>query len=179
MRKIREFGEAIIDEGEDATEEASPSKAFKRIGRYVVEGFNIGLESEMSSTFEKMHEWLGGINASMAVTPKIAVDTSALQNYSVNYGTDFADASITHKVRQELGISSAIQADVDSGKFSDDMRKIIVEELAPYLARIDTSTQIQAEKKEVVNVEIGRRTVKDAVIEQRSADGFNFTPSFS
>ena len=179
MRKIREFGEAIIGEGEDATEEASPSKAFKRIGRYVVEGFNIGLESEMSSTFEKMHEWLGGINASMAVTPKIAVDTSALQNYSVNYGTDFADASITHKVRQELGISSAIQADVDSGKFSDDMRKIIVEELAPYLARIDTSTQIQAEKKEVVNVEIGRRTVKDAVIEQRSADGFNFTPSFS
>lgn len=179
MRKIREFGEAIIGEGEDATEEASPSKAFKRIGRYVVEGFNIGLESEMSSTFEKMHEWLGGINASMAVTPKIAVDTSALQNYSVNYGTDFADASITHKVRQELGISSAIQADVDSGKFSDDMRKIIVEELAPYLARIDTSTQIQAEKKETVNVEIGRRTVRDAVIEQRSADGFNFTPSFS
>ena len=179
MEKIKSFGESIIAKGKEGTEESSPSRAFKKIGAFVVEGFNIGLDEEMASTFEVMGKWLNGINSSLAVSPKIAVDTSDLKNYATNYGTEFTDAAITHRVQREMGFNSSMQAEIDGGKFSEGMRRVIVEELSPYLSRIDTSTQRQADKKEMVNVEIGRRTVKDAVVEQRSADGFNFTPSLA
>jgi|GEM_PF-5356712 len=52
LAAVREAGQAIADETIDATEEnldiQSPSRVFRRIGRYVVEGFNLGLtESDL------------------------------------------------------------------------------------------------------------------------------------
>ncbi len=179
MKRIKEFGESVIAEGKKGTQEKSPSRAFRQIGSFVVQGFNLGLDDEMASTFNKMGEWLSGINGALTVTPRIKVDTSDLKNYSTNYGTEFTDAAITHKIQREMDFNSSMQAEIDGGRFSEGMRKVIIEELAPYLSDIRSDTKRQADKKEMVNVEIGRRTVKDAVIEQRSADGFNFTPSFA
>ena len=133
----------------------------------------------MQSTFDTMGKWLDGINGALSVSPKISLDTSDLKNYSTNYGAEFTDAAITHKVQREMGFNSSMQAEIDGGKFSEGMRRVIAEEVAPFLEEIRTDTKRQADKKEMVNVEIGRKTITDAVVTQQRADGFNFTPSYA
>ena len=173
---ISSWGASIISWFKKKLESNSPSKVFYRIGSDTILGYNNAIKEVGKSTKGIVSDWSDSFTD---IKPKVSLDTSDLKNYSANYGTDFKDAIITHKVQREMGFNSSVQAEIDGGKFSEDMRRVIVEELAPYLSRIDNSTQRQADKKEQVNVEIGRRTVRDAVVEQRAADGFNFTPSLA
>lgn len=178
MQRIREFGQSVVAEGRAATQEASPSKAFRQIGAYVVEGFNLGIEDEMQSTVDTMREWLGNINDNLVIAPSIQVDTSNLRNYTANTGIGFEDSTIIHNARQEYAVSGSVKTEVGYD-FSNQMKTIITTELQPYLSDIRDDTRRQADKKESVNVTIGRKTIREAVVEQKAADGFNFTPQFS
>ena len=89
MEKIRNFGKSIISKGKEGTEEHSPSKAFKQIGAFVIEGFNIGLKGTMGSSFSLMDTWTNGITA-YSPTVGLSVDTSALKYYdSADYARKY------------------------------------------------------------------------------------------
>lgn len=178
VEKIQEFGRSIINAGKNGTGEESPSKPFRQIGAFVVEGFNLGVADNMQSSFDIMDDWTSRLT-SYEIAPRVSVDTSAVRNFTPNLGTEFANATMNHQVQSEMALASAINAQVDGSRVSDGIRMVIQEEIAPLLTNIDNNTQRQADKKEVINVEIGRKTVKDAVVSQSSADGFSFTPSFA
>ena len=173
MQRIREFGEQVIAQGRAATQEASPSKAFRQIGAYVVEGFNLGIDDEMQSTLSKVSEWLDTINESMVVTPRFEVDTSSLRNYTPNYGTDFAATSFN--ARQQYIVGGAIKADIDiTGQMTEALDRVV----ASRLDSIMTDTRRCADKPQETIVKIGNRVITDEVSRQTAANGFNFTPSY-
>jgi hypothetical protein len=162
MEKIKKFGESIIKKGKEGTDEASPSKAFKKIGAFVVEGFNIGVDQMIPSSIKVMDKWLAGINNFSAPVMDFAVDTSALKYYSTD---DF---------------TKAVSADVQSHSsftatgFKEGMQEFYEQYLQPTMTQIAEDTRRQADKAEITNVQIGNRAVRDAVVTQQRADGFQF-----
>ena len=164
MKRIREFGESIIGEGEDATEEHSPSRAFKRIGAFVIEGFNIGLESQIGTSFRIMDDWLTGINS---YTPQLAVsvDTSAFDRfdpYSAYYMTSTDISTDFHQA-----------VDIDHSEMREVMREAMLEALND--SNLASDMKRQADKSEQTIVQVGNRTVTDAVVTQQEANGYRFT----
>ena len=55
------------------------------------------------------------------------------------------------------------------------MREFYREYVEPTLKEIANDTKRQADKSEKTVVQIGNRTVTDAVIEQQEANGYSFT----
>ena len=165
----------------------SPSKLMRdEIGVFLPLGIAAGFDKAMPKALQDIQDSTHSLFDSVQSTVnsknigmRFAVDDSALKNYTANYGTDFTDAAITHKVQREMGFNSSMQAEIDGGKFSEGMRRVIAEEVAPFLEEIRIDTKRQADKKETVNVEIGRKSITDAVVTQQRADGFNFTPSYA
>lgn len=162
MNKIKDFGKSIISKGKEGTDEASPSKAFKKIGAFVVEGFNIGVDQMIPSSMKVMDKWLAGINNFSAPVMDFAVDTSALKYYNTD---DF---------------TKAVSADVQSHSsftatgFKEGMQEFYEQYLQPTMTQIAEDTRRQADKAEITNVQIGNRAVRDAVVTQQRADGFQF-----
>ena len=162
MQKIKDFGKSIIDKGKEGTEESSPSRAFKKIGAFVVEGFNIGVEDMIPASVKTMDKWLGSINNFDAPTMDFAVDTSSLKYYNTD---DF---------------TKAVSADVQSHSsftatgFKEGMQEFYEQYLQPTMTQIAEDTRRQADKAEVTNVQIGNRAVRDAVVTQQRADGYSF-----
>ena len=75
-----EFGRSIIGKGKEGTEERSPSRAFRKLGAFVIEGFNLGLEDVIPSSYRTMSQWTKNISS---YRPQVAfaVDGSALTAY--------------------------------------------------------------------------------------------------
>ena len=154
-RAIRNFANEIIDEAEEAWDIGSPSKVFKGLGAFVIEGFNIGVTGAMQDSFTTMQAWCEGVNE---YVPSLMVDTSKL-------GTD---------------LTGAVLADVQSGYivtnegFADSVEIFYKEYVEPTLLGIATDTKRQADKNEQTIVKIGNRTITDAVTTQQRANGYSF-----
>ena len=164
----------------------SPSKLMRNeIGRWLPPGIAEGVEDAMPAALSSMKQTINSAVDSLQNDAKsvnigrLLVDDSAVKNYTPNLGTDFASAALSHRVQSEVALASAISTQVDGSRISEGIRAVIQEEISPLLTNIDTNTQRQADKKEIVNVEIGRKSIKDAVVSQTTADGFSFTPSFA
>ena len=161
-RKIRQFGEEIIQAGKDGLDEASPSKAFKQIGAFVIEGFNIGLSSMMDTSFGIMSDWTNGVCA-YAPTLALAVDTSQLS-----------------AIDNTPSINRAVVADVQSNYtvtndgFADNMETFYHNYVEPTFREMAADMKRQADKNEQTIVKIGNRTVTDAVTTQKKANGYSF-----
>lgn len=56
QRKIRQFVEETIEAAEDEAGIGSPSKVFKQIGKFVIEGFNIGIAENANSSTAYMED---------------------------------------------------------------------------------------------------------------------------
>ena len=71
LREIREAGQAIADETIEATEEnldiQSPSGVFRRIGHYLMEGFNLGIEEGELDALNELQNRLSNINVDVAL----------------------------------------------------------------------------------------------------------------
>ena len=160
--KIRQFGAEIIRAGKEGLDEASPSKAFKRIGAYVIEGFNIGISSTMGTSFKVMGAWAKGVSA-YAPALALAVDTSQL-------------SAIENTPR----LSRAVVADVRSNctvtndGFADNMETFYRDYIEPTFKAMAADVKRQADKNEQTVVKIGNRTVTDAVTAQKKANGYSF-----
>ena len=154
-RTIQRFADEIIDAAMESFDEASPSKVFKGIGGFVIEGFNIGVTDAMQDSFATMQAWCDGVNE---YVPSLMVDTSKI-------GTD---------------LSGAVLADVQNGYtvtnegFADSVEIFYKEYVEPTLLGIATDTKRQADKNEQTIVKIGNRTITDAVTTQQRANGYSF-----
>lgn len=176
MEKIKAFGKSIISKGKEGTEEHSPSRAFKQIGAYVVEGFNIGVDSKKESTRKVMESWLDFSDMNINLGTRLKINDSALKEYSNNYGSDFTNEAIVQRVTREVSTRGTVQATLNSGGCLKDAIKEALDDLGITTAVNDISrnTKTQAEKKEQTIVEIGGKTVTDAVTTQRNANGYSF-----
>ena len=161
MRKIKEFGQSIISKGKEGTEEHSPSKAFRKIGAFVIEGFNIGIEDMIPQSFKVMDSWLNGINGYQP-TMSFAVDTSALKYYNGSSFAKTVSANVTSKSNFE----------VDGTHIREEFRQAVLEALNE--SRLAEDMRRQADKPEQTVVQIGNRTVTDAVTTQQRANGYAF-----
>lgn len=163
MRRIKEFGEGVIRKGREGTEEHSPSKAFKQIGSFVVEGFNIGISDMMGSSFKLMNEWTSGITA---YNPQLAlaVDTSAL--------SDFNPRAITDDMYAQVQSNYNTAVAIDDSSMREVMREAMLQALNE--SSMATDMRRQADKEEQTIVQVGNRTVTDAVTTQKKANGYVF-----
>lgn len=176
MEKIKSFGRSIISKGKEGTEEHSPSRAFKQIGAYVVEGFNIGVDSEKESTRKVMESWLDFSDMNISLGTRLKIDNAALKDYQNNYGSDFTNEAIVQRVTREVSTRGSVQATLNSGGGLKEAIKEALDDLGITTAVNDISrnTKTQADKKEQTIVEIGGKTVTDAVTTQRNANGYSF-----
>lgn len=163
MEKIKNFGKSIISKGKEGTEEKSPSKAFKQIGAFVIEGFNIGLKDTMGSSFSLMDTWTNGITA-YSPTVGLSVDTSALKYY------DSADYART--ISANVSANSNNQLFVDESAMKEVMKEAVLQALND--SNLATDMRRQADKEEQTIVQVGNRTVTDAVTTQKKANGYVF-----
>ena len=121
---IKNFGKEIIQSGKDGLKEHSPSKAFKEIGSFVIEGFNIGLRSMMSSSYSLMSQWTDEVSA-YATTLALAVDTSQLASLD---STPRLSRSMVADVRSSYTVTT--------NDFSDGMETFYKEYVEPTIKSI-------------------------------------------
>ena len=159
---ISSWGSSIIDWFKDKLDSNSPSKVFETIGEDTVLGFNIGLKSLADSTRPLVDSWA---NSFTNVQPRLAfaVDTSALNYYDPTGYMNTVDTSVNTR------------ANVMATGFIDGMEEFYRDYLEPTLGQIAVDTKRQADKQERTIVQIGTKTISDAVTTQKNADGYSFT----
>ena len=163
-QSIRNFAKSIINTAKSELQVHSPSRAFKDIGQFVVEGFNIGLTSTMSKTYSIMDEWIERVSS---YEPELAVETSGFNS--------LRSGSYTNRVLAEHIYEQSSSYNHSSDSMGRTMREFYREYVEPTLKEIANDTKRQADKSEKTVVQIGNRTVTDAVIEQQEANGYSFT----
>lgn len=144
-----------------ALDSNSPSKVFERIAEDTVRGYNIGITSLGKTTRGVVDTWA---NSFMSVNPvmSFAVDTSALRYYSSDSFAKSISANVTSSNRYT----------VDTGLTKELMKEAMMEALND--SRLAEDMRRQADKEEKTIVQIGNRTVTDAVTTQQKANGYVF-----
>ena len=161
---ISSWGGSIIRWFKDKLDVNSPSRVFRDIGMYTVQGFNNGIMGNRNSTQSVMAKWFDSF---MVNVPQLAlaVDTSAIE-------------SLGSRTMQAYAVRTAVQGNYTHSFVDDDssMYEIVRSAVLNALNQSDMSEnmQIQANKKEQTIVQIGNRTVNDAVVTQQKANGYVF-----
>lgn len=165
-QSIRDFARSIMSAAKAELQVHSPSRKFKEIGQFVVEGFNVGLSSTMSKTYSLMDEWVERVSS---YEPELSLDTSGFN--SIRSGS-YTNRVLAEHIYEQ---SSSYNGNHSSDSMGRTMREFYREYVEPTLKEIANDTKRQADKSEKTVVQIGNRTVTDAVIEQQQADGYSFT----
>lgn len=158
---MRKWANAAKNAYKAALDSNSPSKVFMRIGEDTVLGYNLGIMNLGSTTKSVVDTWA---NSFTSVSPvmRFAVDTSALKYYTSD------------------SFSKSVSADVTSSRnfsvtgFKEGMEEFYREYIEPTLSQMADDMRRQADKNEQTVVQIGNRTVTDAVTTQRKANGYVF-----
>lgn len=185
-KKVKELANSLLDAAKDALGIESPSKAFRdQVGRWIMPGVTEGMERTLPEAIRDIQDISNSLLSSMQRTMgsavnvgRFVVDDSQLKGYSANYGDYFTDAAITHRVKQEMGLNSNVQADIDGGRIVEQMKQALDEVVASRLDNMAVDVRRTADKDPRTTVNIGGRVVADEVQRQKSANGFMFTPSF-
>ena len=140
----------------------SPSKVFYQMADFSIQGFNRGFDALGKSTKGVVDTWA---NSFTNITPTMgfAVDTSALKYY------DSASFS--------KGISTNVNSNHNftAVGFMEAMQEFYHEYMEPTLLQMAEDMRRQADKPEQPIVQIGNRTINDAVTTQQKANGYKFT----
>lgn len=145
----------------DALDSNSPSKVFERIGEDTVLGYNLGISNLGSTTKDVVNTWAKSFT-SVSPVMRFAVDTSALKYYTSD------------------SFSKSVSADVVNNRnfsvtgFKEGMEEFYREYVEPTMAQMAADMRRQADKPEQTIVQIGNRTVTDAVTIQQRANGYAF-----
>lgn len=185
-KKVKELANSLLDAAKDALGIESPSKAFRdQVGRWIMPGVTEGMERTLPEAIHDIQDISNSLLSSMQRTMggavnvgRFVVDDSQLKGYSANYGDYFTDAAITHRVKQEMGLNSNVQAEIDGGRIVEQMKQALDEVVASRLDNMAVDVRRTADKDPRTTVNIGGRVVADEVQRQKSANGFMFTPSF-
>ena len=148
---------------------------FEQFGLYTVQGFNKGIDTAGESTKKAVSGWLAPFE-NVSINPRLSINDAALKDYRVNYGEDFRDISVQRYTHNS--ISGAVQAAiVTDNPLTAAFREIAESVIVPAIQNVETQAKRQADKNEQTIVEIGGRTITDAVREQKSRNGFSFQPT--
>lgn len=149
---------------EDKLDIGSPSKVFYKIGGFTVAGFNNAITEEGRSTRDIIRNWadsFSGFQPQLAYG--FAVDTSALDYYNADsYMKDIQTDVTTHGTFTATG-------------FKEGMEEFYHEWIEPTFVRMADDMRRQADKEEKTVVQVGNRTISDAVTTQKNANGYSFT----
>lgn len=158
---ITSWGSSIINWFKNKLGINSPSKVFYEMAGYSVEGFNNGFSYLGKTTKGVVNSWADSFT-SVTPTMSFAVDTSALRYYDSN---SFAKTMSTNVVST---------ASVTATGFKEGMEEFYREYVEPTMAQMAADMRRQADKPEQTVVQIGNRTVTDAVTTQQRANGYAF-----
>lgn len=158
---MRKWANAAKNAYKAALDSNSPSKVFMRIGEDTVLGYNLGISNLGSTTKDVVNTWAKSFT-SVSPVMRFAVDTSALKYYTSD------------------SFSKSVSADVVNNRnfsvtgFKEGMEEFYREYIEPTLSQMADDMRRQADKNEQTIVQIGNRTVTDAVTTQRKANGYVF-----
>lgn len=158
---ISSWGSSIISWFKERLDSNSPSKVFEQIGIDTVLGYNLGISNLGKTTKGVVDAWA---NSFTSVSPvmRFAVDTSALKYYTSD--------SFAKEVGTKVSASGKYAI---NGSFSLDGMKEAVMQALRETGLVD-DVRRQADKNEQTIVQIGNRTVTDAVTTQRKSNGYVF-----
>ena len=159
---ISSWGSSIIAWFKDKLDSNSPSKVFERIGEDTIRGYNLGINALGGTTKGVVTSWANSFTG-VKPTMNFAVDTSALKYYD---SKSFAQ-SIVPNVNSNHNFTVAGIAEA--------MQEFYHEYVEPTMMQMAEDMRRQADKKEQTVVQIGNRTITDAVTTQRNANGYQFT----
>ena len=150
-----------MDRVEDVFNINSPSKVFRDIAGYTIEGFNNGFTQMGRSTSGVVGDWAKTVSSIRPIMG-FSVDTSALKYYDGNSFSRSMSANVTsHNSIMATG-------------FIEGMEEFYREYVEPTLSQMANDVRRQADKSENTVVQIGNRVVSDAVTTQRRANGYVF-----
>ena len=158
---IKSWGSDIIDWFKGVLGINSPSKVFYEMAAFSVEGFNNGFSFLGKSTKGVVSSWADSFTA-VTPTMSFAVDTSALKYYDSGSFAKSVSANVTSNTS------------VTATGFMEGMEEFYREYVEPTMAQMAADMRRQADKNEQTIVQIGNRTVSDAVTTQQKANGFVF-----
>ena len=124
-------------------------------------GYNNGITTLGKTTKGVVDSWA---NSFTSVSPvmRFAVDTSALKYYTSDSFAKSVSADVTSN--RNLSVTG----------FEECMKEFYKEYVEPTLSQMADDMRRQADKNEQTIVQIGNRTVTDAVTTQRKANGYEF-----
>lgn len=160
-RYMREWANDAIAAFKSELDSNSLSKVFERIGGDTVLGYNNGITTLGKTTKGVVDSWA---NSFTSVSPvmRFAVDTSALKYYTSDSFAKSVSADVTSN--RNLSVTG----------FEECMKEFYKEYVEPTLSQMADDMRRQADKNEQTIVQIGNRTVTDAVTTQRKANGYVF-----
>ena len=158
---ISSWGSSIIDWFKDKLDSNSPSKVFERIGEDTIRGYNLGITGLGGTTKGVVGKWADSFTA-VTPTMSFAVDTSALKYYDSGSFAKSVSANVTSNTS------------VTATGFMEGMEEFYREYVEPTMAQMAADMRRQADKNEQTIIQIGNRTVSDAVTTQQKANGFVF-----
>lgn len=173
---VKSWASKVTDWFKEKLDINSPSKVFEQFGLYTVQGFNKGINNAGKTTKKAVSGWLAPLD-NVALNTRLSINDADLRAYRVNYGEDFSrDISIqryTHNIMSG-SVQAAITADNPiTAAFKEIAEAVIV----PAIQGVEVQAKRQADKNEQTIVEIGGKTITDAVREQKSRNGFSFQPT--
>lgn len=173
---VKSWASKVTDWFKEKLDINSPSKVFEQFGLYTVQGFNKGINNAGKTTKKAVSGWLAPLD-NVAVNTRLSINDTDLRAYRVNYGEDFSrDVSVqryTHNIMSG-SVQAAITADNPiTAAFKEIAEAVIV----PAIQGVEVQAKRQADKNEQTIVEIGGKTITDAVREQKSRNGFSFQPT--
>lgn len=158
---VTDWASSVGDWFKDTLGIHSPSRVFYDLAGYTVDGFNNGIERLGTSTKGVVGDWTDSFT-SVTPTMAFAVDTSALQYYN----SDSFAKSVSANVNSTSSVTAV--------GFKEGMEEFYNEYVAPTMSQMASDMRRQADKNEQTVVQIGNRTVSNAVSAQRKANGYAF-----
>lgn len=173
---VKSWASKVTDWFKEKLDINSPSKVFEQFGLYTVQGFNKGINNAGKTTKKAVSGWLAPLD-NVAVNTRLSINDTDLRACRANYGEDFSrDISVQRYTHNS--ISGAVQAAiVTDNPLTAQFREIAESVIVPAIQNVETQAKRQADKNEQTIVEIGGKTITDAVREQKSRNGFSFQPT--
>ena len=173
---VKSWASKVTDWFKEKLDINSPSKVFEQFGLYTVQGFNKGINNAGKTTKKAVSGWLAPLD-NVAVNTRLSINDTDLRACRANYGEYFSrDISVQRYTHDS--ISGAVQAAiVADNPLTAAFKEIAEVVIVPAIQNVETQARRQADKNEQTIVEIGGRTITDAVREQKSRNGFSFQPT--
>lgn len=173
---VKSWASKVTDWFKEKLDINSPSKVFEQFGLYTVQGFNKGINNAGKTTKKAVSGWLAPLD-NVAVNTRLSINDTALRACRANYGEDFSrDISVQRYTHSS--ISGAVQAAiVTDNPITAAFKEIAEAVIVPAIQGVEVQAKRQADKNEQTIVEIGGKTITDAVREQKSRNGFSFQPT--